>query len=137
MNYGKKRQVLPKSPFRMALDQQLKHWQALELNLKLKEINWSTALICPPTPEGMEKLQKRRDIIQANYDKLHSYIERHESAENPARRDMAIFMARQYQRYLNQIDDAMDNIVAHIARVQGTAWQLANDIREPKGESNE
>ena len=125
MSYKSKRRELPKSPFRIAMDAMLRHDEALRVNLKLKPVTWSTVLLVQPTPEGLDKLNRRRELVLENYQALENYIDRHESAENPARRDYAIYLARQYGRYLAQIDDTMNDVLGHIKKVSEDAYREA------------
>lgn len=87
------------------------HQEALTASLKLKDIHWSSVLLYEFSPAGLEKLQRRLNVIEHNYYLLREYVDGYQSAGNLERRKFALAMIRQYSQYIGVINQAMDDLV--------------------------
>lgn len=99
------------------------HQEALTTSLKLKDIQWSSVLLYEFSHAGLEKLQKRLEVIEHNYYLLRQYVDGYQSAANPERRQFALAMIRQYSKYIGAIEEAMDDLVTLLQRATYQARQ--------------
>lgn len=105
-----------KSEFRLTMDRIARHMEVINSQLQIKPLSWSTLLVGPATSEQLDLLNKRRDRLVDTHAKLVDYADSYASSENEARREVALYMANDYSRYITAIDERMTAIISFLQK---------------------